>query len=242
MEANYSYYNYISSLNRLDEILGQPAGSFDERPSLPSRDELTYANGYYANCSALFVDIRDSSKLPDSYTRPVLAKIYRAFISETVAVLKGHSRVLEINIVGDCVWGVFDTSQKSEIDELFAAACSVHSLIDVLRCKMRQRGYGTPIRAGIGIAYGRALMVKAGYKGSGLADVVYMGDVVNDASKLAAMASGPRTYLPIVLHQDVWHNLSDDYKAYTMPLTYSSAYGSKAVNGALDAWYGVNCT
>lgn len=39
-------------------------------------------------------------------------------------------------------------------------------------------------RVGIGLAYGRALMIKAGYKGSTINEVVWMGDVVNEASKL----------------------------------------------------------
>jgi hypothetical protein len=32
-------------------------------------------------------------------------------------------------------------------------------------------------------------MIKAGYSGSGISDVVYMGDVVNSAAKLAAKGS-----------------------------------------------------
>jgi class 3 adenylate cyclase len=44
-----------------------------------------------------------------------------------------------------------------------------------------------PIRSGIGMSYGRALMIKAGFNGSGINDVVYMGDVVNRASKLAGL-------------------------------------------------------
>ena len=60
---------------------------------LPPRDDLTFNNGFYANCSALFVDIRDSSKLPDKHKRPVLARLYRSFVSEMVAVFAGFAKV-----------------------------------------------------------------------------------------------------------------------------------------------------
>src|SRR4051812_34718864 len=111
----------------MDEYLNAPAGNYEEANSLPGREKLTYENGYYAYCSAMFVDLRDSSSLPDSYTRPVLAKIYRSFISEVVAIMNGNLDAAEINIVGDCVWGVFDTSLKTEINTLFAEAARVNS-------------------------------------------------------------------------------------------------------------------
>jgi class 3 adenylate cyclase len=46
-----------------------------------------------------------------------------------------------------------------------------------------------PIEIGIGIAKGRALMILAGYKGSGIKDIVWMGDVVNKASKMCSKAN-----------------------------------------------------
>jgi len=35
------------------------------------------------------------------------------------------------------------------------------------------------IQAGIGVALGIALVIKAGFSGSGINDLIYMGDVVN---------------------------------------------------------------
>ena len=55
-------------------------------------------------------------------------------------------------------------------------------MVKILNYKLGKKGYST-ISVGIGIDYGRALMVKAGYSGSGLNDVIWMGDVVNSAWK-----------------------------------------------------------
>lgn len=66
-----------------------------------------------------------------------------------------------------------------------AQACS---LVDILNFKLKKRGYQT-YEVGVGLDYGRALMIKAGNKGSGLNDVVWMGDVVNQACHLCNEAN-----------------------------------------------------
>lgn len=47
--------------------------------------------------------------MTDEHKRPTLAKMYRAFLSECVAIMNAETDCKEININGDCVWGVFDT-------------------------------------------------------------------------------------------------------------------------------------
>jgi class 3 adenylate cyclase len=241
MDSNYRTYNYVSSFARIDEILAQPASDFEERKSLPDRDALTYSNGYYAHCSALFIDIRDSSKLPGIYKRPALARLYRAFISEMVAVLNGHERAREINIVGDCVWGVFNTPKKSDLQEVFSVSARANTLLKVLNYKLGKKSYKTPIRIGMGMSYGRALMIKAGSSGSAISDVVYMGDVVNKASKLAAMASSAVSQ-PMVMDTVFQQNLDDHRKSLTTYNTSVSAYTADAINTSMNDWYKKNCT
>jgi len=207
MDGNHKEYNHRLSQARIDEILNQPAGQFDEVEQLPKRDQLTFTNGFYAHCSAIFVDIRDSSGLTTKYTRPVLAKIYRVFISEMVAVLNSMQRVREVNIVGDCVWAVYNTPQKTDIDEVFHVAYTANTLQRLINCRLAKKGYETPLKFGLGIDYGRALMIKAGYKGSAINDVIYMGDVVNHASHLAHNA-GRRWNDPIWVGETFAQNLN----------------------------------
>ncbi|MFF1831175.1 adenylate/guanylate cyclase domain-containing protein [Paenarthrobacter sp. NPDC058040] len=207
MDGNYSLYNHVSSASRIDAILDQSSDKFEEPHALPDRDDLTFTNGFYGSCSAVFVDIRDSSGLTDKHTRPVLAKIYRSFISEMVAVLNGASQVREVNIVGDCVWAVYNTPYKTDIDEVFERAFTANTLKKLLNAKLEKKGYST-LNFGIGIDYGRALMIKAGYSGSGINDVVYMGDVVNSAAHLAHKA-GRGWNKPIWAGADFAGNLNE---------------------------------
>ncbi|MBR7744361.1 adenylate/guanylate cyclase domain-containing protein [Phycicoccus sp. BSK3Z-2] len=237
MDGNHSPYDFTSSLARLDEILGQSRGQFEEVSELPDRDRLTFTNGFYGQwCTAVFVDIRDSSSLPAHYQRPRLAKIYRAYISEMVAILNSSDRVREVNIVGDGVWAVYNTPKKRHNDEVFSAAVRANSLVDVLNIKMAAKNYTQPVRVGIGVADGRALMIKAGHKGSGISDVVYMGDVVNRAAKLAAKGSLTATTPPIMVDRSHYAFLNDYNRGF---LDYSAAhdcYTGWVVNTAMNEW------
>lgn len=240
MDSNYRQYDHVASAKRIDEILAQPRGNFEEVAKLPDRDSLTYTNGFYAYCSAMFVDLRDSSKLPGLYNRPALAKLYRAYISELVAICNSSTGAREINIVGDCVWAVYNTPKKPDIDIVFGLACKANSLVKVLNYKLAAANYKTPIRAGIGLSYGRALMIKAGYNGSGISDVVYMGDVVNAAAKLASQ--GSRDYEPPLMADRVFRqNLNERNQGFMKHNAALGCYSGNVISRAMENWYKQNC-
>jgi class 3 adenylate cyclase len=242
VDSNHKVYDWQASFGRIDTILNQPDLNYQEVKELPDRDKLTFTNGFYANCSALFVDLRESSKLPSKMRRPTLARLYRAYISELVAIMNAHPKCREVNIVGDAVWAVINTPKKADIDEVFLAACRANSMIKALNCKLKKKSIPT-VRAGIGMDWGRALMVKAGYAGSGINDVVYMGDVVNSAAKLAA--KGDMAFLapgPMMVGSQFRFNLNAENQGY---LTYDVAHGcytGSVVMTAMEDWRKANCT
>lgn len=241
MDSNFRSYEPLASYDRIDAILSTPAGSYEEVDNLPDREQLTFTNGYYAMCTALFIDIRESSKLPSKYDRPVLAKIYRAFISEMVAIFNSDIHAREINIVGDCVWGIYRTPHKTDLDDVFELAYTANSLTQVLNYKMKQHGYNTPLRFGIGMAWGRALMIKAGYSGSGINDVVYMGEVVNYAAKLAAKGS-VMWAKPIVVDEEVHFNLNEHNQGLLKRVGYERYFEGNVIRTSMQEWYDANCT
>lgn len=164
METKFIADDVDRSSQRIDDILNANNSSFSDADEIPTRDKLTFNNGFYVNVTALFIDIIGSSDMTDSHKRPTQAKMYRAFLSECVAITNGCLICKEISINGDCVWGVFETPHKSDIDNIFGIAAKLNSLIKILNYKLRKKGY-SEISVGIGMDYGRALMVKAGYSG-----------------------------------------------------------------------------
>lgn len=235
MKATNSIYNFNDSLERIDEILNASNTSFEDTDSIPNREKLTYKNGYYVNCTAVFVDIRDSSSMTDKHKRPVLAKIYRSFISEMVALMNGEAYSREVNIHGDCVWGIYETPFKTDIDAVFSLAARVCSLVDVLNYKLEKKGY-EQISVGVGMDYGRALMILAGYKGSGIKDVIWMGDVVNNASHLCNEANSGLFDSRLFLSNVIYNNLNDANQKLCTKDSRRDIYQANVVNTKMNNW------
>lgn len=238
MKANYIKYNFDNSLSRIDEILNAADQSYVESCSIPLRDSLTYTNGVYVNCTAVFVDICDSSKLPSVHYRPVLAKIYRSFISEVIAIFNGNKNCREVNVQGDCVWAIFDTPSQAHFRDVLYNCAQVNSLIDILNFKLQKKGYQT-FNVGIGADYGRALMIKVGHKGSTINEVVWMGDVVNQASNLCA--HGNNTFdNPIVISRAIYKKLlvtqDDRWDEWFVCDSYHACYHGNIVVVYMSDW------
>ncbi|WP_180229170.1 adenylate/guanylate cyclase domain-containing protein [Bacillus thuringiensis] len=211
MKSNYKKYNFDESLERLDTILSTK-NTFDNSYSIPKREDLTYKNGYYVTCSSLFIDLRDSSEFPRFHSRNILAKIYRAYISEVVAVINGSKLCKEINIVGDCVSAIFETTYTDQVYEVFSLAIKLNTLIKVLNYKLKRKGY-ISIKAGIGLGFGEVLMIRAGYKK--ISDIVWMGDAVNQASKMCERAN-KGAIGPIVATKPFYSKLNNQNTSFIM--------------------------
>lgn len=233
--TNIPSFNLESSLKRIDAILNADNNQFEEANSIPNRDKLTYTNGFYVNCAALFVDIRESSTMTDEHRRPVLAKVYRSFISEIVALFNENNITKEVNIHGDCVWCVCDTPYKSDIDELFSMAARACSMVDILNYKLKKKGV-TTYSVGVGMDYGRALMIKAGCDGSGINDVIWMGDVVNQACHLSNDANSGYFDKRVFLSNVVYNNLNEDNQKLCSKDVGRDIYQANIVNITMNNW------
>lgn len=240
METKHINYNFERSLERIDDIIDSTDNNYEEKGNnIPPRDNLTFTNGFYVDVSAIFVDIRDSFSLSEIHRRPTLAKIYRSFISEVVAIMNGNKTCKEINIIGDCVSGIFATKTKTDIDELFSTAARINSLIKTINCKLSKKNIQN-IKVGIGIDYGRALMIKAGYKGSEINEIVWMGDVVNNASKLCDNANRWHSQ-KILISSTIYDNLNEHNKGLFNWNSRNQCYGTDAINSLMEEWWKENC-
>ena len=241
METSFMKYDVDKSVDRIKNILKAKNSDFQEESAIPSRSKLTFTNGFYVDVAALFMDIRQSSKLTDKHNSPKLARLYRSYISESVAILNSFTECKEVNIVGDCVSGIFEGEYKSQIEEIFSAAAKLNTLVKIVNYMLEKNGI-VEISIGIGICFGRSLMIKAGYSGSKINEVVWMGNVVNNASNLCNQANKDFDY-PILVSNGIYKNLGEKskkmlYEVSGIPLLY----GGNIVNVPMNDWFEENCT
>ncbi len=120
-------------------------------------------------------------------------------------------------------------------------SAKLNSMIEILNYKLSKKGY-SQIDVGIGIDYGRALMVKAGYSGSGINDVIWMGDVVNSACHLCGKAgrNGRKT---IVISNCIHENINEDNQGLFQEFyeMWDKYYEGNIINLYMDEWYKENC-
>ncbi|MGB5875844.1 MAG: hypothetical protein WBG84_00600 [Psychrobacter nivimaris] len=89
-----SEYDYKQGKNRVESILDNYM-KIEEKDKLPSDDNFTFDNGYLSWVTAIFVDIRDSTKL-FSKNDESTAKIIRSFTSEVIEILRAGDNLREI--------------------------------------------------------------------------------------------------------------------------------------------------
>ena len=179
-----TYYDYRAGKKRIDEILNARM-PIEASAKLPSTDNLTFENAYNSWISALFVDIRNSTKLFADDDREQTAKIIRSFTSEIIEILRDDPYLREIGIRGDCVYAIYITPKQADLYQVHNKAAYVNSFITMLNRILCNHGLGT-IRAGIGLAVGDDHIIKAGRKGVGINSTVWIGDAVAKASKLSS--------------------------------------------------------
>ena len=85
-------------------------------------------------------------------------------------------------------------------------------------------------------------MVKAGYSGSGINDVIWMGDVVNTACHLANK-EGRGIRNKIVVTEQIYNNLNDSHKKLLSEFVdgETTLYEGDIIRKNMDKWYNENC-
>ena len=191
-----------------------------ETTIVPATDysKLTFGNnGLTADLTFLFVDIRKSSQLHDTYGYISAAKIYQSFHDINVRIINsrdGQVRAFD----GDRIMGVFsgDTKNNNAVE----AALNIKWAISNILNKHFKPEYA--INIGIGIDTGKTLITKVG-KGRDLSnnDLVWVGKACNYASHMCNESKN---------------------MIYVSPLVYNSLVGTNKVSDGKNMWESLNMT
>lgn len=180
------YYDYKEGKKKIEEILNN--NTEIQNKNIPKDDSnFTYDNGIRSWIGSIFVDIVGSKKLIEGEKDIVVAKVLRSFTSEIISIMNSTNNARQIGVRGDCVYGVFSTPYQSDILELLTLSSYINCLVNMLNKLFSKKGFPN-INVGIGIGVGEDLIVKAGKKGTGINDRIWIGKAVIDACVLANKA------------------------------------------------------
>jgi class 3 adenylate cyclase len=183
------------------------------------------------------VVVRDSTEFTDFYRDRVLAKLYRAYASETMAIMNSNPKCVEINITGNYIYGIYDTPFNDDVDEVFSTAAKISTLIDILNYQFKSNNL-KELTAGIGISYGQALLIRASHKGN---EVIWMGDVIREASMLASYGNKEATDRETMVSEVIYYNLNEKNKSVLSFNSARNCYQGNVVNSFMKNWFKQNC-
>ena len=169
-----------------------------------------------------------------------MTQLCRTYHSECVAAINPNSDCSEINMVGNCVSGVFNTPYEADIDGVFSTAAQLASLNEIMNYKFKKNGV-EQITIGIGLDYERALMIKAGCSGSGINDIVWMGDVVKGASNLCHHGNASWNDKEVMVSDAIYSNLNENNGKLLTKNWQRNCYHGNVINLAMNDWYTENC-
>lgn len=133
---------------------------------LPLTIDLTDSNKIYqGKASVLFVDMRESTKLPERFSTDQLVKIYRGYIRTVVQAIRYSGGTVK-DFMGDGVLAVFidDEEGKSEVKAVHAARY-ITTAIDIFLNPALDQKMNYRISCGIGVHTGNICLSKVGMRG-----------------------------------------------------------------------------
>lgn len=199
-------YDYKKGKDRVIDILTNEL-EVEEKDELPSDENLSYSNAYKSWITAIFVDLRDSTSLFTKENKKDVSRVIRSFTSEVLEILRDKPNLREIGIRGDCVYAIYTTPSKQQIDEIITSAAYINTLLKMLNRLFYEKNL-PEITAGIGISSAQELVVKAGRKGTGLNNKVWIGNAVTKSACFSSIGNknGNR---PIILSPCTYSNIKE---------------------------------
>lgn len=231
MIVDTSQYNFEESLSRIDQMLNLQTVEIEPLVSIPVLNEIPTKGGVIANCSIMQVEIIT----PPSREYGALLRVYRAFLSEAVAIVASHTHCVDVMIIGSRLTAAFSTPFKNNIQSLIDKTAMVNTLAQVISKKAT--GMGLPsITVRIGVDFGEAMLMRFGkydaneQHPSGLA---WMG---NPVKKTAELIEKPNHDMNIWISGVIYQNLSDDYKKFFHHDEEFGDYGADIINTNMKSW------
>lgn len=224
-------FDYYESKKRVYDILNSKT-KIENKDYIPSSDsEFTYENGIKAWVGAMFIDIKESSKLFKKYDEEKLARILRAYFSEIVGILKLNNNYRQIGIRGDCVYAIYSVSTKDDLEKILSDSILINTFNKMFQ-KILVNSNFVSFEIGIGLGLSETLIVKTGQKFSGINDNVWIGESVVDASKLSGQ--GNRDGFETIVMNELFFNNIKEFNAnpehnYSYYISCKYSYKSQSI-------------
>jgi adenylate cyclase len=137
--------------------------------------------GHQAETTVLFVDIRHFAELSMALPATEVVRLLNQFFDEACSAIERHGGIVD-KFVGDCVMGVWGAVRPRADD----ARNAIRAALEMAEKSANIHSNGTPLKVGIGVHSGRAVVGAVGSRRR--LDYTVIGAPVNLASRLCNIA------------------------------------------------------
>lgn len=185
-----------------------------------SPDEVNYSEVVIMNLAILFADIRGYTKRIDSSDSKVAARIMNLYVTEMAASIRYHGGTI-ISIEGDGIIGAFADTEKRNAQTIAArAVVTMNTILNYVVNKKLHSFQQEALGCGYGIESGKLYIIRAGVRGKGKNELVFIGSAMTKAAKYQSFASSNEVYIS----NQVYNSLEDFYKKSDEGWSWSSVY------------------
>ena len=131
----------------------------------------------------------------------------RAFCSEIITILNTDNNYRQIGIRGDCIYEIFTAPESDDLNRIFSHAILINTFQKMFQKILKNNGMPS-FEIGIGLGCSEDLVIKAGKKGTGINDYIWIGDAVIDASKLSSQGNN-NGFESIVMNDNFYNRIID---------------------------------
>lgn len=201
---------------------------FRESTTIPEvSNHLKYTEIVEMHLAMLFVDIKGYTKLVQDQNPKKIARIMTLYVTEMGAAIRHHEGTI-VSIEGDGLLAAFNAKENHKFnacEKAVRCAVTMNTLLEfVVNKRLKDIGYDT-LNCRYGVDYGRVIIKRAGIRGEGKNELLFIGKATNHASKFLSIASSNE----LVISEDVYTNLSESYtdsnKGWNWSGNVSSDYG-----------------
>jgi len=210
--------------------------NFDD-PSLTFETNQTKKGKTIETC-VLYIDIRSSTDLSNQHQKETMGKLYTAFVKGMIYAAELHEGRVR-NIIGDRVMVVFQPNN------CFTNAVNCAITMNTIASQVINKHFKfNEFKCGIGIDYGRMLVLKIGIKKLGkerapYKNLVWIGNPANIASKLTDLANKTitNTRFKIKYKQFIFNllSLSGLFPGFKNIPSNQNSYSEELTDGEFDS-------
>lgn len=155
---------------------------------IPNIEDVSYSESKILETSVLHIDMRGSTDIVRAFSAIDALKIYKIFHGTIVTVAR-YKKARVRTFAGDRVGVVFDVTKRVSSNAVETALLMQAVLECVVNPYLLQK-FRYEIKYGIGISVGEMLVGRIGQYGTSNNDLVWLGEAMNVASKLADEGEG----------------------------------------------------